>query len=336
MYYAYKSCPLPDVAGLLVGSGISFEIASAAELFALTSVGADARSILFSNPIKAPSEIAAAHGAGVHHFCADSIVEVNKLSRWAPGSRVYVRLVVDDTTSIFPLSSKFGADARNALEIMLRARDAGLVPWGLTFHVGSQCLRASAWDEAIATSAGLMSDLHACDLKVAALNIGGGFPVTYQAETPHLAEIGATIRRAVSDRLPYPVELIAEPGRVLVAHAATAVATVIGRATRRDGEWLYLDIGVFTGVMEALEEGESVGPPIVAPESTGQLRAFTVAGPTCDQADTIARGVMLPCRAAVGDRVALLSAGAYSLSYTGAFCGFEAPEVAVVDAASGS
>jgi ornithine decarboxylase len=147
---------------------------------------------------------------------------------------------------------------------------------------------------------------------------------------PSLAEIGLAIGRAVAE-LPYPVALLAEPGRPLVAHAASAVATAIGRASRRGGEWIYLDIGVFSGVMEALEEGEAVRPPLVAPDSRGGAAAFTVAGPTCDQADTIARGVPLPADITVGDRVVLQSAGAYSLSYTEAFCGFGAPGVEVVD-----
>ena len=333
LHYAYKSCPIPAIAAAMVDAGVSFEIASVAELAALVSTGAAADSILFSNPIKAPGEIATAYAAGVAHYCADSVCEVEKLARWAPGSRLYVRLAVDDSTSVFPLSAKFGVDASTALGIMLLARDAGLEPWGVTFHVGSQCLHASAWADAIAKAGLLMTDLRELGIEIAALNIGGGFPVRYQTETPDLVEIGATIMQAVTDRLPYPVDVVAEPGRVLVADAATAVSTVIGRATRRDGEWLYLDIGVFTGVMEALEEGDSVGPPIVAPESDGPSQAYTVAGPTCDQADMIAREVSLPAGIAVGDRVALLSAGAYSLSYTGAFCGFEAPELAVVNAA---
>ncbi len=153
---------------------------------------------------QAPSEISDAYASGVRHYCIDSFSEVEKLAFGAPGSRVYVRLAVDDSTSVFPLSAKFGVDAKTAVEIMLLARDAALTPWGLTFHVGSQCLHAAAWADAIAKAGIVMNDLLDEGIHVAALNIGGGFPVQYHAETPGLAEIGATIAEAVTDRLPYP------------------------------------------------------------------------------------------------------------------------------------
>ena len=154
---------------------------------------------------QAPSEISDAYASGVRHYCIDSFSEVEKLAFGAPGSRVYVRLAVDDSTSVFPLSAKFGVDAKTAVErSTLLARDAALTPWGLTFHVGSQRLHAAAWADAIAKAGIVMNDLLDEGIHVAALNIGGGFPVQYHAETPGLAEIGATIAEAVTDRLPYP------------------------------------------------------------------------------------------------------------------------------------
>src|SRR3954451_11521788 len=158
-FYAMKCNPSAEILRTLAADGAGFEIASLGELRMLQAIGVDPADVLYSNPVKPPAHIAAAHQAGLWRFSFDSPNELAKIAEHAPGSAVYVRLRVDDSTSVFPLSRKFGTDVEEAYDLMLRARRLGLRPYGVTFHVGSQCGSASAWPPAVAAAGTLMSRL---------------------------------------------------------------------------------------------------------------------------------------------------------------------------------
>ncbi len=129
----------------MAAAGAGFEIASLGELHMLTDLGVPGQSVLFSNTVKPAAHIAGAAEAGVWRFAADSEGELSKIARVAPGSAVYIRVRVDDHDSLFPLSRKFGAEAHHARALLLHAQRLGLQPYGITFHVGSQCTNPSAW-----------------------------------------------------------------------------------------------------------------------------------------------------------------------------------------------
>src|SRR5438105_11538707 len=130
---------MPEIVDTLARRGAGFEIASIYELDTVTGAGVDPADLLFSNPVKAATHIAEAYKAGLYRFAFDSEGELRKLAAQAPGSSVYVRLAVDDDTSLFPLSRKFGTTADEAVRLLGLAREFDLVPYGITFHVGSQC-----------------------------------------------------------------------------------------------------------------------------------------------------------------------------------------------------
>ncbi len=334
IHYAVKCNPTPQVLTALAGKGCRFEVASIGELAMVEAIGTAASEVLFSNPVKPPAAIAEAHRRGLTRFAFDSECEVRKLATHAPGSRVYVRLAVDDTNSRFPLSRKFGADLEEAERLLLLARDLGLVPYGVTFHVGSQCTDPSAWPRAIRRCGDLFEGLSRNGIVLEMLDIGGGFPVEYTEPTPALASIAVAIRAAI-DQLPYaPKVLVAEPGRFLAAGCGVMVASVIGLADRADGRWAYLDVGGYHGMMEAVQTGGQWQFPLHTsrPESDSEPHAaFTVTGPTCDASDTLFYGASLPEKLEVGDRVYIGMAGAYSLSYASAFNGFPPPVLVLVD-----
>ena len=328
IFYALKANPALPIVKTLAGEGCSFEIASYFELEKLMGAGVDAASVLYSNPVKPPDHIEAAHAAGLYRFAFDSVNELEKIATHAPGSRVYLRLHVDDRSSQFPLSSKFGAPPHEALPLFRRARKLGLVPYGITFHVGSQATSLDVWDSAIRLCGTVIRDLEAEKLHIDWLDIGGGFPATYARPVPSMREVGEAIQRSVDLYIPSHLTLAAEPGRVMVAETGVLATTVIGREDRHGETWLHLDAGALNGMMEALQAHCNFPFP-VASSLSGQghdEKGFTLTGPTCDSHDTLMYDVSLPSHIGVGDRVYIMSAGAYSMSYGGSFNGFAAPE----------
>jgi len=334
VHYAVKCNPAPEVLSALAAQGCRFEVASIGELAMVEAIGTRAADVLFSNPVKPPAAIAEAHRRGLTRFAFDSECEVRKLAVHAPGSSVYVRLAVDDTQSRFPLSRKFGADLDEAERLMLLAQDLGLVPYGVTFHVGSQCTDPSAWPRAIGRCGQLFERLASHGIQLDMLDIGGGFPVEYTEPTPAIAAIAIAIRAAI-DQLPHPPSvLVAEPGRFLAAGCGVMVATVIGLASRSDGRWAYLDVGGYNGLMEAVQTGGRWQFPLHTSRADADFAPhvpFTVTGPTCDASDTLFYDASLPAGLEVGDRVYIGMAGAYSLSYASSFNGFPPPELVLVE-----
>jgi ornithine decarboxylase len=327
-FYAMKCNPSPEILAVLAGRGAGFEIASLGELRMLQRQGVDPADVLYSNPVKPPAHIAEAYAAGLWRFSFDSPNELTKIAEHAPGSAVYVRLCVDDRESVFPLSRKFGADPEDALGLMLLAQRLGLRPYGITFHVGSQCGSPDAWRRAIGVSGELLSRLADEGIELGMLNLGGGFPARYVAEVPSIQAIADLINPAL-DELPYrPALIAAEPGRHLVAESAVMAAGVIGRERRGDENWLFADVGAYNGMMETLQTANGWHYPLwtsLADHAEVPHLPFTVTGPSCDSSDTMFLNVLLPATIDVGDTLYIGSAGAYTLSYASAFNGFEPP-----------
>jgi ornithine decarboxylase len=329
-YYAVKCNPAAPVLRTAAAQGAGFEIASLAELRLLQSIGVDPADVLYSNTVKPASHVEGAAAAGLWRFAVDSEGELRKIARHAPGSAVYVRLAVDDTDSVFPLSRKFGTDADHARALLLEARRLGLEPYGLTFHVGSQCVAPTAWAHAIGGTAQIMRALERDGIRLRMLDIGGGFPAGYGLPVPSIDQIGAIIERALHQLLPYRPELVvAEPGRHMVAETAVMVTSVLGRAHRAGQDWLYVDASAFHGFMETQQGAGGWRYPLWTSRpdhAHAHLTPFTVTGPTCDSGDTMFHEVLLPSGMQEGDRLYVASAGAYTLSYASHFNGFPPPD----------
>ncbi|MGH3379469.1 MAG: hypothetical protein ACRDP6_32520 [Actinoallomurus sp.] len=315
--------------------GGGFVVASYGELAVLRDLQiVDAGEVLFSNPVKRPDDVARAFAAGLDRFAFDSEREAQKLAELAPGSRVYVRLKTWAAQSAVASEGKFGVGADHAIRLMLYAASLGLVPHGITFHVGSQMTDIAAWETAIAEAAAVMRALADNGVRIQMLDMGGGFPVQYDgAAVPSISAIGKSIAHAVS-QLPYPVQTMVEPGRFLAAPAGVMVASVIGVADRDGAHWVHLDVGAFNGFMESLETSNALRYPLTDSRGQGRTRATHLTGPTCDSQDTIMYGVELSHDLDVGDAVAIWQTGAYTLVYaTEAFNGISAPSAYLLDRA---
>ena len=319
VYYAVKANPAPAIVGMLERKGANFDVASRGEIELCLQNGATAERLSFGNTIKKEKDIAFAYEAGLRLFAFDSAHELDKLDRSAPGSQVFCRILVDCQGAEWPLSRKFGCAPGMAVDLLRRARDLGLDPYGVSFHVGSQQTDLRQWDGAIGAAARMFSLLAKADIDLRMVNIGGGFPAHYTGDVPAIEQYARAVMAAVTrhfgNRLP---EIIIEPGRSLVGDAGiihSEVVLISQKGSDDDRRWVYLDVGKFNGLAETM--GESIKYRIATPGRGGNCGPVILAGPTCDSADILYENsdYRLPLGLEVGDKVAILATGAYTASY---------------------
>ena len=327
-YFSVKANPDRELLRFFSGLGIGFEIASSNELVRLLRLNVPSEFIISGNPIKAPEFIRYAYKSGIKQFVIDSPDEIDKIVRFAPGSGVIVRIVTDNSESSWPLTEKFGLPPDEAAYLLCKARSSGLIPRGVTFHVGSQCTGFLSWTEAIQRASLVWSIAAKNGIKLQVLNLGGGFPASHDTGIPGVGDIMKHILRCVDGLFPGNISLSVEPGRALVADAGTLITTVIGTAFRDGKNWMYLDSGVFNGLMESVGGITYQFHPNSAQVSL-DMENWILAGPSCDSFDVIARGITLP-RPKVGDRISIYPAGAYTSAYASNFNGMKIPSVALV------
>ncbi len=319
IYYAVKANPAAQVLERLVRLDSFFDAASIEEVESCLEAGARAAAISFGNTIKKVSAIRRAHEVGVSMFAFDSEEELLKLAEHAPGAPVYCRILVENEGADWPLSRKFGTTIENAKALMLQAATLGLDPYGLSFHVGSQQTTTRAYEVAVAKVAMLFTDLTEAGVKLRMMNLGGGFPTRYRDEVPEINQFGLAIMNAMTahfgNNLP---EMVIEPGRFVVGDAGVVSAEVVLVSQRDKADplrWVYLDIGRFGGLAET--EGEAIKYRITTPHDGSPTGPVSIAGPTCDGADILYEksNYRLPLALRSGDRVELLSTGAYVTTY---------------------
>jgi ornithine decarboxylase len=320
IYYAVKANPAPEILKLLVSLGSCFDVASLAEIDQCLSAGAQAKELSFGNTIKKEQDIAQAFARGVSLFAFDSEEELDKIARVAPGARVFCRLLAGSEGAEWPLSNKFGCDYAMARDLMLKSRQMGLTPFGLSFHVGSQQRDPTRWDAALAETAQLFRELESHGIELRMVNLGGGFPARYRKRVPSVAKYVEQIREALRKHFGNraPEQLILEPGRGLVGEAGvihSEVVLIARKSAKDDKRWVYLDIGKFGGLAETMDE--MIQYQLVTPRDGGATGRVILAGPTCDSVDVMYEKAdyRLPMDLKIGDRVTFLSAGAYTTTY---------------------
>ena len=319
IYYAVKANPATPILQRLVALGSAFDAASFEEVSMCLDAGALPGTISFGNTIKKVSAIQRAFAAGVGMFAFDSMEELEKLARHAPGSRVYCRLLVENKGADWPLSRKFGTTVERARELMIAAGQMGLDPYGLSFHVGSQQMCTSAYEVAIARVGMLFTDLRDAGVNLRMVNLGGGFPVRYREEVPTVDRFATAIMHAMTEHFGNDLpEILIEPGRSMVGDAGVVHAEVVlvsQRIPEDPTRWVYLDIGRFGGLAET--EGESIKYRIETGHDGADTGPVCIAGPTCDGADIMYErsNYRLPLALSHGDTVNVMSAGAYVTTY---------------------
>ncbi len=321
IYYAVKANPAVEIINLLKEKGSSFDIASIYELDKVMGCGVGPERISYGNTIKKSKDIRYFYEKGVRMFATDSEADLRNIAKAAPGSKVYVRILTEGSTSAdWPLSRKFGCQTDMAMDLLILARQLGLEPYGVSFHVGSQQRDIGVWDAAIAKVKVIFERLKEEDgIVLKMINMGGGFPANYITRTNSLETYAEEIIRFLKDdfgdELP---EIILEPGRSLISNAGILVSEVVlvSRKSRTAVErWVFTDVGKFSGLIETMDE--AIKFPIWT-EKKGEMEEVVIAGPTCDSADIMYEHYKygLPLNLAIGDRLYWLSTGAYTTSYS--------------------
>jgi ornithine decarboxylase len=334
IHYAVKANPHDAIVARLVALGSGFDAASRGEIELVLRHGADPARVSFGNTIKRASDIAYAHAAGVRTFAADDEAELDKIAAHAPGARVYMRMLVENSEADWPLSRKFGVPAARVIPLLDRARALGLDACGLSFHVGSQTREARMWRGTLDAVAEVWHAARAAGHDLRLLNVGGGFPAFYGEAVADPRSYAAEVMAQVTARFGAVHEVMAEPGRGLVAEAGAIAAEVmlVSRKSETDlHRWVYLDIGKFSGLAETIDE--AIRYQFATPRDGGQTGPCILAGPSCDSADVLyeRRPVNLPLALASGDRIVIRNCGAYTSSYSSVgFNGFPPLAVEVI------
>ncbi|HXR07694.1 MAG TPA: type III PLP-dependent enzyme [Candidatus Acidoferrum sp.] len=331
-YYAVKANPEPAIVRSLYKIGASFDVASLAEFRLVYENIKDLPAkeqqdfiwdkIIYANPTK-PRETLEALDQYKPLVTFDNLNELKKIKRFAPHAGVVLRLRVPNTGSVVELSSKFGADPSEAVTLIQAAFNLDLVVEGLSFHVGSQCMNFENFVQALNISASVMEEAGARGHKIKILDIGGGFPAPYHRDVESIQVLARKINAEVARLFSKDTDIIAEPGRFVVASAATSVAKVIGKA-RRDGKTCYyIDDGVyhtFSGILfdhcQYHLQAFKRGPKEIC----------AVFGQTCDALDTISLSEDLP-DLELDDLVYCEAIGAYSSASATWFNGFAPAKV---------
>lgn len=321
IYYAVKANPHADILKLLAKMGSSFDIASTYELDQVLANNVEPERMSFGNTIKKRDDIRYFYDKGVRLFATDSEADLRNVAEYAPGSRIYIRILTEGSEGAdWPLSRKFGCNPEMAVELAVLANKLGLEPYGISFHVGSQQRHIDVWDAAIAKVKVIFDRLreeHAIQLRM--INMGGGFPAQYLTKANEFSVYCQEIIRFLKEDFgDNPPEIILEPGRSLVGDSGLLVSEVVlisRKSATSLNRWVYSDVGLFNGLIETL--GEAIKYPLMS-ERDGETEEVVLAGPTCDGMDIMYEDYKyeLPLSLEIGDRLYWCSTGAYTSSYS--------------------
>jgi len=326
-YYAVKANSDPAIIQTLYDIGASFDVASISEFRTVHAKIIDLTEdeqqnfiwdrIIYANPIKT-AETLLQLDKYKPLVTYDNHEEVMKIAKYAPHSGLLLRLCVPNIGSVVELSSKFGALPSEAVDLISFANYNKLVVEGISFHVGSQCTNIQNYVQALHLTSDIWSVAKSRGIDLKVLDIGGGFPARYDKTIPALRKFASIINAEIDRLFPEPIEVIAEPGRCIVASAATAVSTVIGKAVRSGKPCYYLNDGVYHTYSGIIFDHCHYS---IKSFKSGPTMICSVFGPTCDALDTISLAEELP-DLDIDDNVYTENIGAYSGASSTHFNGF--------------
>ena len=328
-YYAIKANPHPSIVKEFVKMGSGFDVASAAEMKLVLKLGAHPSKVIFANTIKTPEDIEFARKRRVKLMTFDNEPELYKISKHYPGAHVLVRIKVANHGSVVELSLKFGADKDQAFFLLRKAKSLGLVPAGVSFHVGSQSTNVENYLQALDITNEIFEEAKEDGMPLRIVDIGGGFPIQHFDNEVgiNFERMAFQIKKQMRALFDKHVRFIAEPGRFLVGPAGTLATQVIGRTFRNNKNYYYLNDGIygdFSGMIfdHCRYEFKTL--------RRGQTFLSTLAGPTCDSLDTLSSNEEIP-ELYVGDVVYVKNIGAYSsASATPGFNGFPPAKIVLI------
>lgn len=328
--YAVKSNPDEMVIQNLVAAGVEgFDVASPAEIEMIARLAPTA-AMHYNNPVRARHEIDYAVGMGVKSYSVDSRSELAKLIELVPaeGTEISVRFKLPVAGAAYNFGAKFGATEELAAELLKTVAEAGYIP-SITFHPGTQCTDPHAWEAYIREAAVIA---RTAGVKIARLNVGGGFPNHRMTGiVPQIEETFALIDRVATEAFGADrPALVCEPGRALCGDAFALAARV---KALRDGTHVFLNDGVYGSLTELPMIGVIDRIEVLTPageKRKGDPVSRIVFGPTCDSVDRLPGEISLPSDLAEGDFVIWQGMGSYSTVTNTRFNGFGELQMATV------
>ena len=337
VYYAVKANSNPQIVKTLFDLGCSFDVASMPEFMLvhenIREMPDKERQdwiwdkIIYANTIK-PIDTLEALDKYKPLVTFDNVEELRKIKAHAPNAGLVLRIRVPNTGSMVELSSKFGAHPGEAVDLIAEAFGMGLVVEGLSFHVGSQCTNFENYVQALEISANIIREAETrAGRRIKILDIGGGFPVKYNPEVKSFRTLARKLNAEIKRLFTPDTEILAEPGRFMVADACSLVAKVVGKAVRDGKKCYYINDGIYHTYSGQIFDHCTY--PVLAFRA-GEKQISAVFGPTCDAFDTVTLGAELP-ELGIGDLVYSENIGAYSHASSTYFNGFPPAKVVHVN-----
>lgn len=326
--YAVKANDRPEVLENLVAAGLrAFDVASPAEMTAVRRACPDA-ALHYNNPVRSLNEVAAGIAQGVVSWSVDEVSELCKLGDVPKSAEIAVRFALPVAGAAYDFGDKFGATPAQAVALLKQVVGVGYTP-ALCFHPGTQCEDPDAWAQYIAEAARIAAQ---AGVRLARLNVGGGFAANRTGTPPDLEAVFGVISKAVKDSFGQQAPaLICEPGRAMVADGFTLAARV--KALRGDGKTVFLNDGIYGGLIDLRDMGLTGRVRVIS--ATGLVRTGapvgrTLFGPTCDSLDRLPGELGLPADMQEGDYVLFDGMGAYSVAMSTRFNGYGLHDVVTV------
>jgi len=352
-FYAVKSNPDELICRTLHVAGTGFDCASKVELEQVLALpGIDVNDIIFANPCKQVEHILYAKQHNVSMMTFDNPFELEKIHKHFPDARLVLRLLPDDSHSLMPFGSKFGASCSEATTLIAQCKSLGMSLIGVSFHVGSGCFSSIAWVEALKLARQVFDEAKSYGYHMTLVDIGGGFPGVENGHLP-LATIGPDVAPIADALFPSDVRIIAEPGRFFCTQSTTLACTVVSKrerlvaipipsasstdaassnangtpTTQLEPEFqLYLSDGIYGSMNCVVFDHAILSPtPLTdTPDATRTLQRTTMWGPTCDSIDVVVKGIPFP-DVHVGEWIFFENMGAYTSAAASSFNGFAPP-----------
>jgi len=315
-FFAVKCNPDPVVIETLYRLGAGFDCASGQELKTVLSLGVSASSIIYANTVKLPKDLRYAQASGVSTMTCDSVYELRKIASNHPGANVFIRIKCGDPSALISFGDKFGSDEKEWAGLLKEAARLRLNIGGVSFHVGSGCSNAEAYEYAITQATKLLAMANASGFDAHVLDIGGGF--SYPVNPDCAAMINSRVNKLDSS-----IRVIAEPGRFFVETVCTHYARVVGKRVRTNEEGTraneyWVSDGIYGCFADVPHDYLKPVPHVVSLPGShrfkkpSRLQETKIWGSTCDGNDVICKSVRLPSLE-VGDWIRFPNMGAYTL-----------------------
>ena len=332
-YYAVKANSDPAIIKTLFDEGSSFDVASYNEFMQVYNLIDKWREkkkeffiwdkIIFSNTIKDRDTLKKINKYGPL-VTFDNIEELKKIKENCSKAGLVLRLKVPDSGSQVEMASKFGAEPGDAAALIKKTFDLGLRVEGLSFHVGSQCTNFENYIAALNITSEIFNEARKKGYTLDVIDIGGGFPAMYDSNVPRFEKLANVLNKELERLFPEDVEIIAEPGRFMVATSSTLVSEIIGKARRDNKIFYHINDGVyhtFSGVVF------DHWIPNFTAFKKGKKEICAVVGQTCDSFDKISLAENLPANLQIGDYLCTENIGAYSIASSTTFNGFNGAKI---------